>query len=117
MLSEDELKTIIRKGYQSLGLEEDEDIIGWLAQQSSGDARRALNQLELLTPYLKKEPHKDIKQLAAILEKKTLYYDKDREEHYNLILLYINLFGVRTLKQDYIGLQECWKQERILVIL
>ncbi len=85
MLSEDELKTIIRKGYQSLGLEEDEDIIGWLAQQSSGDARRALNQLELLTPYLKKEPHKDIKQLAAILEKKTLYYDKDREEHYNLI--------------------------------
>jgi putative ATPase len=85
MLSEEDLKTIIRKGYESLGLEEDEDIIGWLAQQSSGDARRALNQLELLAPYLKKEPHKEIKQLATILEKKTLYYDKDREEHYNLI--------------------------------
>ena len=85
MLSEEDLKTIIRKGYESLGLEEDEDIIGWLAQQSSGDARRALNQLELLEPYLKKEPHKEIKQLATILERKTLYYDKDREEHYNLI--------------------------------
>lgn len=85
MLSEEDLGAIIATGYAELGLEEDENVRGWLAQQSGGDARRALNQLELLEPWLREDPHPDLKELAAILEKKTLFYDKDREEHYNLI--------------------------------
>ncbi|MCB5247537.1 MAG: replication-associated recombination protein A [Candidatus Cloacimonetes bacterium] len=85
MLSEDDLAAIINTGFAELGLEPDDDVRGWLAQQSGGDARRALNQLELLEPWLKEDPHPDLKELAAILEKKTMFYDKDREEHYNLI--------------------------------
>jgi len=85
MLSEQDLQDIIAKGCSELGLEPDEAVIGWLAQQSGGDARRALNQLELLEPYLTENPHPGIKELAAVLEKKTMFYDKDREEHYNLI--------------------------------
>jgi len=85
MLSEQDLQNIIAKGCSELGLEPDEAVIGWLAQQSGGDARRALNQLELLEPYLTENPHPGIKELAAVLEKKTMFYDKDREEHYNLI--------------------------------
>ena len=85
MLSEEDLAAILAKGFAELGLEDDEAVRGWLAQQSGGDARRALNQLELLEPWLKEDPHPDLKELAAILEKKTMFYDKDREEHYNLI--------------------------------
>ncbi|HOC94566.1 MAG TPA: replication-associated recombination protein A [Candidatus Cloacimonadota bacterium] len=85
MLGEEDLKAILGRGVNELGLERDEDVIGWLATQSGGDARRALNQLELLEPWLHDDPHPSIKELAAVLEKKTMFYDKDREEHYNLI--------------------------------
>ena len=85
MLSEEDLSAILAKGFAELGLKDNEAIWGWLAQQSGGDARRALNQLELLEPWLKEDPQPDLKSLAAILEKKTMFYDKDREEHYNLI--------------------------------
>ncbi|MGC9361566.1 MAG: replication-associated recombination protein A [Candidatus Syntrophosphaera sp.] len=85
MLSEEDLAEIISRGFAELGLEEDTDVSGWLARQSGGDARRALNQLELLEPYLRENPHPEIKDLARVLEKKTMFYDKDREEHYNLI--------------------------------
>jgi len=85
MLGEDDLISILRKGYEELELEVDDDVIAWIAAQSGGDARRALNDLELLSSSLRKQPHPDAKSLAAILEKKSMFYDKNREEHYNLI--------------------------------
>jgi putative ATPase len=85
MLSEEDLRAIITRGFAELKLDADDEITGWLAQQSGGDARRALNQLELMEPYLRRSPRPGIKELASILEKKTMFYDKDREEHYNLI--------------------------------
>lgn len=85
MLSEADLRDIITKGYAELGLETDEEIINWLAIQSSGDARRALNDLELLAPYLKSNPHPPLETLAQVYAKRTMYYDKNREEHYNVI--------------------------------
>lgn len=51
---------------------------------SSGDARQALNTLEnLLNTVTKKNITK--KDLENILQTKTFIYDKDGEEHYNLI--------------------------------
>ena len=85
MLPEEDLREIISRGFEELGLEKDEEVIGWLAQQTGGDARRALNELELLASYLKQNPHPQIKVLAKTLAKKTMFYDKNREEHYNLI--------------------------------
>ncbi len=85
MLTESDLAQIVARGTEELGLERDDAVAGWLAQQSGGDARRALNQLELVESFLRSNPHPDIKQLAAVLEKKTMFYDKNREEHYNLI--------------------------------
>jgi putative ATPase len=84
-LKEVDLREILRRGFQELGLETDEDVIGWLAQNSGGDARRALNELELIQSYLKENPHPEIQVLAGALAKKTMFYDKNREEHYNLI--------------------------------
>ena len=85
MLSETDLQEIIRRGFTELELEQDDEVIGWLAQQSGGDARRALNDLELLVSYLRQNPHPEIKVLAKTLTKKTMFYDKNREEHFNLI--------------------------------
>ena len=85
MLSEEDLQSILSRGSRELGLEPNEEVCGWLAQLSGGDARRALNQLELLTPYLRENPQPDLKKLAKFLARKTMFYDKNREEHYNLI--------------------------------
>jgi len=84
-LKEADLKDILLRGFAELKLESDEDIIGWMAQNCGGDARRALNELELIKPYLKKNPHPPVDELAKTLAKKTMFYDKNREEHYNLI--------------------------------
>lgn len=85
MLEEQDLQKIIEKGMQELGLTEDSEVSLWLARQSGGDARRALNYLELILPFLKENPHPDAVSLAKILARKTMFYDKNREEHYNLI--------------------------------
>jgi len=85
MLSEEDLADIISKGANELGLDLNEDVIRWLAVQSGGDARRALNDLELLLSYLKAHPQPDLKALEQVYAKQTMFYDKDREEHYNLI--------------------------------
>jgi putative ATPase len=85
MLSEADLAEIISTGFAEIGLEYNRDVIEWLAVQCGGDARRALNDLELLTPYLKEHPDVEIKTLAKVYTKQTMFYDKNREEHYNLI--------------------------------
>lgn len=84
-LKEEDLKQILCRGFDELGLEQDLEIIGWMAQNCGGDARRVLNELELIKPYLLKNPHPAVAELAATLAKKTMFYDKNREEHYNLI--------------------------------
>jgi putative ATPase len=84
-LKENDLQQILQRGFAELKLEEDTEIIGWMAQNSGGDARRALNELELIKPYLRKNPHPPLTELARTLAKKTMFYDKNREEHYNLI--------------------------------
>lgn len=84
-LKEADLKEILSKGFAELKLELDEEIIGWMAQNSGGDARRALNELELIQAYLTQNPHPPVAELAKTLAKKTMFYDKNREEHYNII--------------------------------
>jgi putative ATPase len=76
------------RGLGALGVQADEDALGALAELADGDARSALNMLEVaatlapprdggrrITPELVRE--------AA--QRKTLFYDKAGEEHYNLI--------------------------------
>lgn len=84
-LSENDLKIILKRGFAELKLEEDEEVINWMAQNAEGDARRVLNDLELVLPYLQNKPHPKTEELAKFLAKKTMFYDKNREEHYNLI--------------------------------
>ncbi len=63
----------------------EEPIIDFLVSQSGGDARKALNNLEVILKHHKVEQQLTIEQVRKILAGKTLYYDKNRDEHFNHI--------------------------------
>ncbi len=66
------------------GLSLDEAARGILIEQSDGDARRALNTLELAAS-LAAGPVIGLDDVREALQKRTSVYDKDGEGHYNLI--------------------------------
>jgi putative ATPase len=95
-LAKEELKQILiralqdeEKGLGRLGVEIAPDALELLIQISGGDARVALNNLELSVAYALQDQTPplvlDLKQMEKALSKKALLYDKDGEEHYNLI--------------------------------
>jgi putative ATPase len=81
-LSLSELEIIIDRAAKELKVKLTEEVRGLIAKLANGDARKALNLLESavehggkITPELVKD----------IINKPNLLYDKDGEEHYNLI--------------------------------
>lgn len=94
--SEEDLITIVenalkneRKGLGSFLIKVDPDVIRYIVSLADGDARSALNNLEAITAIVQNLPvEKRIitkKFAEEALLKKALLYDKDGEEHYNLI--------------------------------
>lgn len=69
-------------GLGNIEIEINDDAIKMLAQFSNGDARTALNVLELASSINSKIT---IDILQAAFQKSYLLYDKDGEEHYNII--------------------------------
>ena len=63
----------------------EENCIPFLAEQSGGDARKALNYLESILKNSKPEQKITVEIISKILTKKAMFCDKDREEHYNVI--------------------------------
>ena len=99
-LNQDELKKIIKralldkdKGLGKEKIEIKDEIINFLAESANGDARIALNTLELAVKIAPKNKNnfKIINQkiIEEVIQKKTLIYDKKGEEHYNLISAFI----------------------------
>lgn len=76
------LKRAIKKEYKEIKL--DKDCYKIIASLSKGDARTALNTLENLINNTSKNKITK-KDLENILGTKTFLYDKNGEEHYNLI--------------------------------
>jgi len=76
------------RGLGSRGLTADDDALVFLADQCGGDARIALNTLEVAAGLTADHAiTMDIVQEA--LQKKALLYDKGGEEHYNVISAFI----------------------------
>ena len=80
------------RGLEAAALEADEEALGTMAAYASGDARTALNALEVaanLAAGIAKssgEPGRITKQMAAeALQRRVLLYDKKGEQHYDLI--------------------------------
>lgn len=99
-LSDDSIKTILKRaiedkvqGLGALNIEISDDAIDHIARTSHGDARTALNGLEIVADLT--APDGDgtrrigIKDAEEALQKKALLYDKGGEEHYNVISAFI----------------------------
>ena len=94
--SEEELMAIVKqaltdetKGLGKLAIKIDDDAMRYIVGLADGDARSALNNLEAITAVVQNLPEEEriITRKAAeeTLLKKALLYDKNGEEHYNLI--------------------------------
>jgi len=95
-LKDEDVKTILiraiddkEKGLGDSGIEITSEALEYIVRDSFGDARVALNNLETAINYLESEGEGekvlDLKKAAEAIDKKILTYDKDGEEHYNLI--------------------------------
>jgi len=71
-----------KNGLAELKIKMERNVIEVLAQMSNGDARTALNVLEYASSISKKITVDNIKEA---FQKSHLLYDKDGEEHYNII--------------------------------
>jgi putative ATPase len=72
------------RGLGGSGVEVEEDALEALAQLASGDARKALNLLELAVADAE-EGRVDAEAVRRVAQRKVLLYDKSGEEHFNLI--------------------------------
>ncbi len=94
-LTEDDLVTIMRRaladgerGLAALGAEVTDEALRLIARLANGDARSALNILDLAVQMAPQAGGRRAVSEAMIREaaqRKTLLYDKSGEEHYNLI--------------------------------
>ncbi len=94
-LSEVEVRRIVsraladrERGLGALELSLADDALAFMAEQSEGDARVALNTLETAS-RLAKEGTIDLEAVREAVQKKPLLYDTGGEEHYNVISAFI----------------------------
>jgi putative ATPase len=75
------------RGLGATGAEADDDALDMLAQLASGDARKALNLLELSVADVSgmEGGRVDAETVRRVAQRKVLLYDKSGEEHFNLI--------------------------------
>ncbi|MEN8805968.1 MAG: replication-associated recombination protein A [Desulfobacterales bacterium] len=101
MLSEAEISEILaaairdkERGFGNLGVELAPEALAHLSGIADGDARTALNGLEIVAAVMSGSKEADshpgrrlisLPEVEAALQKKALLYDKTGEEHYNLI--------------------------------
>ncbi|HEX9942877.1 MAG TPA: replication-associated recombination protein A [Thermoanaerobaculia bacterium] len=72
------------RGLGAYGTEADDEALETLAQLASGDARKALNLLELAAADVE-GGRIDAETVRRVAQRKVLLYDKSGEEHFNLI--------------------------------
>jgi putative ATPase len=93
-LSPEALSALLRRaltdperGLGKTGAEADDDALEMLAQLASGDARKALNLLELSVADVSgmEGGRVDAETVRRVAQRKVLLYDKSGEEHFNLI--------------------------------
>jgi len=70
------------RGLGKLNLDISEDVIALIAKMSNGDARTALNTLEYASSM---QDEITVKIVKEAFQKSYLLYDKDGDEHYNII--------------------------------
>jgi len=95
-LKPDEIRKILdyalrdeQRGLGKLDVKIDAKVLDYLANMVNGDAREALNALEMAVNSATKKGEKmvklEVKEISEALQRTHLLYDKTGEEHYNII--------------------------------
>jgi putative ATPase len=89
-LSHDELAVVLRRGAEELGVAPSDDVVALIGLRAGGDARSALNILELAAQTAEaageelSEAH-----VEDAARKRPLHYDKEGDQHYDFISAFI----------------------------
>lgn len=93
-LAETHIATLLKRALRSktglalMNIAIADDALRHLSQMADGDARRALNSLEIaasIAENINEIPTITLQSVEEAMQKRSLRYDKDGEEHYNLI--------------------------------
>lgn len=95
-LTEDQLRTIVRRaisdkesGLGELNIEIPDEVVGHIVRLADGDARRALNLLEMVVASVARNETGviviTVEAVEQITQRTNLLYDREGEEHYNII--------------------------------
>jgi putative ATPase len=89
-LSEEELEVIVRRGIEELAAEVPDELVALIARRSGGDARNALNILELAwqTAHADESPLTE-EHVEDAARKRPLVYDKGGDAHYDFVSAFI----------------------------
>jgi putative ATPase len=89
-LSEDELRVVVRRGIEALEAEVPEEVAALVARRAGGDARNALNILELSAQTARAEGSVVTEEhVEDAARKRPLVYDKGGDAHYDFISAFI----------------------------
>jgi putative ATPase len=89
-LSDDELAVVVRRGLADLQIELAEDLVELIARRAGGDARNALNILELAVQTARAEGAEVTEDhVEDAARKRPLVYDKGGDAHYDFISAFI----------------------------
>jgi putative ATPase len=87
-LSHDELEEVVRRGAAELGAEVPDELVDLIAQRAGGDARSALNIVELAWETASGSPLTE-EHVEDAARKRPLVYDKAADAHYDFISAFI----------------------------
>ena len=89
-LTEDDLGVIVRRGATELGIELEDPLVARIAERAGGDARTALNIVELAAQTAEAEGTAVTEQqVEDASRKRPLVYDKTGDAHYDFISAFI----------------------------
>ena len=78
-------RAIAEPSVKRFGVELAGDALDFIAATSAGDARQALNSLQLVVETATAQGSVNAEEVQKILQRRSLMYDKGGDEHYNII--------------------------------
>jgi len=89
-LSEEELAVVVRRGAETLEAEVGDELVALVARRAGGDARNALNILELASQTARAESSAlSADHIEDAARKRPLVYDKGGDAHYDFVSAFI----------------------------
>jgi len=90
----DEMEKVVRRALdhenekEKTKIEADDEVVRYIASSCGGDARKALNTVELLvtaTPAVKGKKRFTLEDVKSVSQKSSMHYDKDGDEHFDTV--------------------------------